>query len=244
MVVPTTPVVAPAAPPAPAPAVQQTPPVTTPVTPTSPTSAYNPGTGDAVVDLAVQNFSRAFSVSGEVFKQAVQPALDSGDIGRLDHAALLKAGGAEAAVQAVELVRALSGAMQARAASVAEYVHTTAGGKENWVASVTHFNASQPDFVKEQFLNLLQSGDRAKMDYAAKHIVQLAQQAGVVAATLAVQPGGGTVGNTSALSNAEFVKELNALRSEAKNNSLESGPYAERYHNLLERRAAGRQLGK
>lgn len=242
VVVPTPPVavapVAPAPAPTPAPALPA-------AAPTAPTArAYNPNSGDPVIDLSVQNYTRAFSVSAEVFQQAIQPALEAGDVNRLDHAALLRAGGAEAAVQAVELVKALAGAVQRRTADTTDQVHQVAGGKEHWVASVTHFNNTQPEFVKEQFLALLTSGDRSKVEYAAKQIVQTAQQAGVVASSLPVQPGAGVPGQVTAYSAREFSEALTALRKEAGNRSLEAGPYADKYRELLARRAAGRQLGK
>ena len=212
--------------------------------PVAPPEAYNPSTGDAVIDLSVQNFTRAYSVSGDVFKSAVQPALDAGDVSKLDYAALVKAGGADAAAQAIALVNALSGHVKGKATSAADAVHAVAGSKENWAAAVTLFNQAQPDFVKEQFSELLNSGDSAKVDYAAKQIVQLAKQAGVVASGLPLQPGAGAPGQVQALSRAEFNEKLNDLYKRAGNRSLDNGPFGQEYQTLLAARDAGRKLNK
>lgn len=56
----------------------------------------------------------------------------------------------------------------------------------------------------------------------------------------------GAAANTSsgALSAEQFRTEYNALRKAAGNRSLESGPFAQQYQDLVARRTAGKQLGR
>ena len=244
-VVPVQPAPAPAAPaPAPAPAPLPAPLAATPAPAGAPPAGYNPDSGDAVVDLSVQNYTRAFGVSREVFESAVRPALEGADPNLLNIAELVRTVGAEAAASAAELVRGLLTHVKAKQDTVSQQLHSIAGSKENWAASVQFFNQSQPDFVKAQYSDLLNSGDPARIEYAAKQIVQLAQQSGVSAPGFSVTPGSGLPGTTAALSAGEFSEKFAELRKRAGNRSLESGPFASEYQNLLAQREAGRKLGK
>lgn len=231
--------VTPVAPPAVAPAAPAPAPVVPPAG-----QVYSPaGTGDAMFDVAVTSFAQAYKVSPEVFNSAIAPAIDSGDLGKLDHVQLVHKLGAEGAQAAVRIAQAAVDRRSATESAAAVVVHAAAGGKENWVTAVAAFNASQPDFVKQQMNALLTSGDKAQVEHAAKQIITSAQRAGVLAGVLPVAVGGDTSAAGRGLSALEHKEAQAKLRKEAGNNSLESGIWAVKWKQLQQSRILGRSQG-
>jgi len=210
----------------------------------APVASFTPNSGDSIIDQTVQNFAKAYGVSELVYQAALSKAIASGNPADVDYAALVKGAGPEAAAQAASLIQALASRVGERSKAAVEFVHTAAGGKDNWVAAATHFNTTAPEFVKQQMVDLLNSGDTAKMQYAVKHILGEASVAGVVQTSLAVQVGAGNPGSVNALSAPEFAKALSELRQKYPNRSMESGVVATEYNALVARREAGRKLGK
>lgn len=227
-----------------APAVPANPDPAKPVTPAAPVASFNPNTGDSVIDFTVQNFAKANGISEALYTQAIAPAVQSGDINSLNLAEIAKAGGPEAITAAMNLVKTLSAHNAAKNQSVVDFVHNAAGGAENWKAAAAHFNTAQPDFVKQQYVSLLESGDPQKVTYAVQQIMQQAQAAGVVRQGLPIQPGTGTAGSVQGLSAAEFGKALDELQKKYPNRSFESGPAGKEYAELLARRKVGVQLSR
>lgn len=225
---------------APAPAAQPA----QPQAPATQHQAFNPGTGDAVIDATVANFSRAFGVSADLYNSSIKAAVDSGDPNRIDVQAILRTAGAEAALEASRLVQALSGHVKTKDAQTITQIHAAAGGEVNWKNAVQHFNSTAPDFVKEQFQALLSSGDPAKVDYATRELVGRAVQAGVLAPNLAVTPGSGAPAGQVALSAQEFLEKRQDLYKRAGNRSLERGPFAVELQTLMQQRELGMKAGR
>lgn len=215
-----------------------------PVTPTAPVAVFNPNTGDSVIDFTVQAFAKANGITQDVYNSSIAEAVRTGDMSRLDLAGIIRAGGADAAAAATELVKAMSQHNSTKNQSNADFVHKAAGGKEFWTAAVTHINNSEPDFVKQQYLGMLESGNPEQMQYAVNQIMQKAKAAGVIQNVLPIQPGSGAPSAAQGLSAQEFTKALADLQKQYPNRSLESGPAGQAYQELLARRRLGAGAGR
>lgn len=210
--------------------------------PAGPAPYVPESSGDALFDVAVSSFSQNYRVSQELYNSAIAPAIAAGDVSKLDHVQLvakLGAEGAQAAVRIAQAAVARNGANETKATLL---VHSTAGSAENWAKAVAAFNTSQPDFVKQQMNTLLNSGDEKQIGYAASQILRAAQVAGVLTGALPVGLGGSAAGSTG-LSAAQFKEAQAALRKEAGNRSLESGPFAVKWQALQAQRTLGRSQG-
>ena len=211
---------------------------------TTPESTFSTSTGDATFDLAVAATAKAYNITPELFASAIQPALSTGNLNALDRVTLIARIGAEGASQVEALTKARLASVQANTEKAVSVVHALAQGKENWTAAVATFNQTAPDFLKSALQGMLTSGDPAKIDYAAREILSRAQQAGALKLGALPVGIGGVSTSTAGLSEVEFRAALVALRKDAGNNSLESGPFGDRYQNLLASRRIGKTAGK
>lgn len=229
---------------APLPAATTVAPPQAPAPVAAPVQVYVPSTGDALIDTAVSAFSKAYGVSPAVFETAIAPALDSGDLSKLNQVQLVQAIGAEGAAAALQLYNALSGRIKEQRSTAASTVHSLAGSPENWRVAVQNFNSTQPEFVKSQYAAMLDSGDPAQIQYAAKQVLDAARTAGLIAGALPVAPGNGVPVGQVGLSQEEFQAQLSKLRAEFPNRSFDTGEPRRRYDALLQQRTAGKRLGK
>ena len=230
---------APIAAPSPAPVVPAPAPTLAPAA--APIVHMQGNTGDAMLDVAVSSFSKAYGVTEAMFNSTMGEALSTGDLSKLDRATLVGKLGIEGARQAEQLAQAFLAKQAASEATAASTVHTVAGSAQVWQDAVRIFNSSQPAFVIEQVDSLLRSGDTEKVKYGAQQLLQLAK-AGGAGGTLPMQPGGFS-GGTGGLSAEAFRTEISALRKEAGNRSLETGPFAVKYQALIARRQLGASAG-
>jgi hypothetical protein len=116
-----------------------------------------------------------------------------------------------------------------------------AGGKDRWDSAVAVFNENAPQHLKTAVTLLMDSGQHKE---GTQLLLDTVVQAGLfVDANPTIQGLAGKSSGGGALGGNEFKAEMAKLKQEAGNRSLESGPFGERYQQLIERRSMGRRLG-
>lgn len=247
-----TPAPTPAPAPAPAPAptfIPGTPapaPAPAPVPTPAPASgeAVVPSSGDALVDAALSQFASGTKLTNAEFHSLFDGVLSSGDMSKLDPLALAEKLGNEKARTAMTLMQGVAQRAQEKAVQIGAQIHQMVGGPDAWRSAVEAFNASQPDFIKQQVNQMIGSGDEAQLKYAVDQVMRSATSAGVL--PVAHNAAGGVPAGAvqGALSAQAFQAELAALRKEfGMYASLEAGPAAAKFQALRQRRAAGRAAG-
>ncbi len=242
----------PAVPPAPVVPVVQVPtaPTVNPVLPVPEVPAVKPEvpeaqsatfeTGNAVLDAAIGVMVASTGATQADVDRLVTKALEYGNADLIDEA-FARERFKDKADQILALARAAVAEQTASVERSKQAVFAIAGGQDNWNSAVSIFNSSAPTHIKEAAKLLLDSG---KVQEGAKLVMDTVVQAGLVPqVNPTVQAGGVVPSNTGALSAADFSKAMTELKQKAGNRSLESGPFAGEYQQLIQRRAAGRRAG-
>jgi hypothetical protein len=207
-------------------------------------------TGNAMLDAAMNAFVSVTGATLDDMRRAAQNAVERGDVTLIDKAFLAERFGeyykdayalAKAAVEhEVQQKEAQSKQAQREQAKATKLANEAAGGAENWKQATSVFNSTAPEKLKAAVKTLLNSGQvEAGVDLVLSHV----QNSGQVPNVKNTLQGGAALGNVSALSAEQFKQEMTKLRTEAGAASLESGPWAARYNQLLTRRSAGKKLG-
>ncbi|UXF57415.1 putative scaffolding protein [Vibrio phage vB_VpP_HA7] len=197
-------------------------------------------TGDAAVDAGLQMLAQVSGCTDADVERAMGNALRYGDASLIDEKFLQERLGNYAGYAKTLAETYLANAASNTERTVNE-VHTLAGGAEAWAQARDVFMANAPAHIQTAVKTMANSG-LAKD--AAQMVLDYARQSGALPVQgQHIHGMGGQVGNT-ALSAAEFSKELADLRTKFGNTSFESGPAGQAYQNLLERRARGKQLGR
>lgn len=196
-------------------------------------------TGNPALDTAIGVMLNTVQATQADVDRLVNKAIEHNAVDLIDTAFARERFG-DKADAIVQLAQAAVTESIARAQRTVQEVHTLAGGAENWQQIVSVFNSNAADHIRAAAKAMLDSG---QVQQGAKFIMEQVQNSGLLIQQ-GQQVGGGAVvpAANGALSATAFAAEMNALRKEAGNRSLESGPFAERYQQLVQRRTAGRQL--
>jgi hypothetical protein len=186
---------------------------------------------DSQVAPAVAYMEAVFKDAGVDIARALGAAADHLDPSRIDvHYLKEKLG--DKADQVVKLATStLEYAATYQKESVAQ-VHQAAGGEAQWTLAVNAFNEKADPTERAMLADLLNSGVRDKMVYAAKKIAEYGVQAGVV--TRHNAPPLGNPSSEKGLSRAEFADAL--MKRNVQEGSSE-------YNNLRRLRQLGIQQG-
>lgn len=197
-------------------------------------------TGNAVLDAAIGVMVASTGATQADVDRLVTKALEYGNADLIDEA-FARERFKDKADQILALARAAVAEQSASVERSKQAVFAIAGGQDNWNSAVSIFNSSAPAHIKEAAKMLLDSG---KVQEGAKLVMDTVVQAGLVPqVNPTVQAGGVVPSNTGALSAANFSKAMTELKQKAGNRSLESGPFAGEYQQLIQRRVAGRRAG-
>lgn len=243
-VVPTPPV-APVVPVVPKPPVPPTPPAPANPAPKEEavpdnTPAAPSNTGNTALDAAIDVMVRATGATQADLDRATDKAFQYGDPNLVDEHFLREKFGAYAE-QAIALAKAAVDQAKSNVAALKQTVHDVAGGEANWNNAVALFNQNAPDHMKSAVKHLIDTG---KVSEGAKLLMDSVVQAGLLPSQSNEFNGSTVTTAHGALSAEQFKAELATLRKEAGNRSFESGPFADKYNQLIQRRAQGRRLGQ
>ena len=217
-------------PPAPAPAAQPAP------VPTNVTA----NTGSAALDAAINVLASTAGATDADLQRIAGNALQYGDVNLIDRAFLQEKFGKHAAQFEALAIAAVQEQKNATNRAASE-VHALAGGEAQWNQAVAVFNQSAPDPIRAAVRALIDSGNTQQ---GAQLLIEMVRGSGLVPNVNPLVSGGAAVPSSQgALGKAEFQSEMAKLKNEAGNRSLETGVFAERYQQLLQRRAQGRALG-
>lgn len=226
-------------PPAPAPAPA---PVPTP----APAENANPSdlatlqTGNAALDAAIGIVVAATKATNADIDRLTKNALEHGNLALIDEAFARERFG-DKADQVLALAKAAVEQKLSNVTTAISEVHAMAGGKDRWDSAVAVFNENAPQHLKTAVTLLMDSGQHKE---GTQLLLDTVVQAGLfVDANPTIQGLAGKSSGGGALGMREFQTEMAKLKQEAGNRSLESGPFGERYQQLIERRAMGRRLG-
>lgn len=197
-------------------------------------------TGNATLDVAISAFAQATGASTDDLQRAVSNALQYGDENLIDVAFITEKFGKDAP-QALALAKAAVADINQQHAQAKQAVYAIAGGEQHWNQAVSVFNTSAPEHVKVAVQTLVNSG---RIQEGAQLLLDVVKGSGLLPQVNPTLTGGAaTAPAGGALDAASFRKEMEALKKEAGNRSLESGVFGQRYQVLIQRRAAGRQIG-
>lgn len=226
----------------PAPAVPQQQPAAPAVEPQAPQAPAAPAEYSSVTELAgefardsqlapaVSYLDAVFKDNGLDINRALGQAAQEGDARFIDRAYLKEKLGDKADT----IIRVAEDSITYVAAYNAEslnQVYATAGSEDGFRQAVDVFNKTADKTERAMLADLLNSGVRDKMLYAAKKIAEYGVKAGVVIKHQALP-----LGNPSAaqgLSRAEYIKAIS-----------EKNVTPERYDELRQLRELGRQQGR
>jgi hypothetical protein len=194
-------------------------------------------TGNPAIDAGIAMLKQVSKLNDADMVRAIGKAVEYNDPNLID-SAFIKERFGEHAQYAELLAKAYLDDQIGQAQRAVTAAYDLVGGKQNWETASQLFNAKASEHVRAAARALANSGDVAG---AAKLVVETVQGLGLIAKEAGILKGGAAL--DGALSAADFSKEYLALRKEAGNRSLESPKFAQRYQNLLSRRAAGKAKG-
>lgn len=169
--------------------------------------------------------------------RAIGKAVLYGDLSLIDTAYISEKGG-KGAKDLMTIAEALVEQANQAAYAIQEEVFSTAGGEENWDASVAVFNKEAPAHLRKVVRTLADSGDREAVLAAAQYVVEFGQQHGVT-----ITKGNQMRGNPSD-TNAGQALDRQTFQTELRKLDPRSRDYETQYQQLLERRAVGKRLGR
>lgn len=210
-----------------------------PATPTA-TAPLEVQTGNAALDTAINVVLKSVGATQADVDRLVAKALEFDNAALIDEVFARERFG-DSANQVIELAKAAVAESVASIERTKQTVFQIAGGEENWQNAVSLFNHSAPDHLKEAAKFLLDSG---KVQEGVRLIMDNVVNAGLVSQVNPTVASGPVVpSNSGALSAQGFSEAMSALKKEAGNRSLESGPFADKYNQLIQRRQLGRRAG-
>lgn len=199
--------------------------------------------GNNYIETSINHLTTSLGVNADAFDKVIEAAIQYGDVNLINPNALgvqltpeQQAQVTSLAQGAVQYIQAETAAENAR---VDNLVYGVAGGKDAWTAASNTF-ASVADANTKSYIGYLVSA--GQHEQAAKIVIQTVRNLGY-------QPQGqapiqaSAVAGQQGLTSAAFKDALGKLRMEAGNNSLESGIWGEKFQNLNQLRALGRQQG-
>lgn len=214
--------------------------VPAPVAPVVTPSTITANTGSAALDAAISVLAGASGATDADLQRIAGNALQYNDPSLIDRAFLQEKFGKHAAQFEALAVAAIQEQQNSQSRATTE-VHAMAGGQAQWDQAVAVFNQSAPDHMRAAVKALIDSGNTKQ---GAQLLIEAVRGSGLVPNANPLVSGGAAVPSSQgALGKAEFQAEMAKLKTEAGNRSLETGAFADRYQQLLQRRAIGRTLG-
>lgn len=196
-------------------------------------------TGNPIIDSGVSILQKVAGLTNEDVMRALGNAVKFNNPDLID-SAFLKERFKEHAEYAENLCKAYYQERVNQADSVVKSVYESAGGEAQWNTARDVFKARAPQHHQAAARALIDSG---KVKEGVALIMDYCRSEGLI-----VQQGSQVRGTSgfagAALSSSEFSAEYQKLRKEAGNRSMESGPFKQRYEDLLARRAAGKAIGR
>lgn len=194
----------------------------------------NDGTGDAVLNSFTEVF---LSVGAGIdMDRAFGKAMMYGNPALIDTAYINEKGGASAA-QLNTLANAIVERVTAQTTASTEAIHASAGGKAQWDAASSAFNTNAPAHVKQVVAAMLNSGNQASIEAAAKSIVEFSRTGGLVPTPATLLQSGNSDASGQAIGKEEFQKLHYKL-------DPNSRTYQQERESLYQRRLLGKQLGR
>lgn len=168
--------------------------------------------------------------------RALANALKFGQPDLIDVAYLKEKGGANAD-NLITIAKSLVTQVANAADANEKAVYALAGGQAGWDTAVAAFNQFADPAQRKMIADLMDSGKKQFVEYAAQTVVAFSKQTGAIPFTgQQVQTGQASVAASQGLSKAQFQAELAKLNRNAPD-------YAEQSNALLGRRQLGKQIG-
>lgn len=221
-----------------------------------PSKSYTPLTltGNATLDAGLAAIQAKAGISPEDFSRATSKALQYGDVDLIDRAFLIEKFGADA-VQIEALSKAMVTERIANVERGKQTAYAVVGGESNWQALATQFKAIAPPSLQTAMRNTLDADPKEGAAAILQYVQAMAGNTGLTGhearnltgGRLPLQSGGagGTAAATGGgITKEQFNQELQGLRTQYPNQSLEGkGALATAYKELTSRRTYGRQIG-
>lgn len=168
--------------------------------------------------------------------RALAKAIQYGRADLIDEAYITEKGGANAA-NLITIAKSLVTQIANVADANEKAIYDLAGGREGWDTAVAAFNQFADPAQRRTIADLMDSGNKQFMQYAAQTVLAFSKQTGAIPNVgQQVQTGQASVAASQGLSKAQFQAELAKLNRNAPD-------YAEQSNVLLSRRQIGKQLG-
>lgn len=207
--------------------------------------------GNAVLDIALNTFVTLTGCTVADMQRATGNALEYQDVNLIDKTFLRERFGKHAdqayqlAVASIEHAKNEAKAEETKqkqaTTKAINAAHTAAGGEEAWKQAVSVFNSSASDNIKAAVKSLMNDGN---VQAGTELLLSTVRNGGMLP-NVNPQLNGGSAAPSAggALSADQFKTELAALRKEAGSSSLETGPQAAKFNQLVARRQAGKNAG-
>lgn len=195
--------------------------------------------GAAYADPATAPMVRVFKAAapGLDLERAVGKAVAHGDLSLIDEAYIKEKGG-KGAQDLLSIAQALVEQVNHSAVALQDEVYATAGGEENWDASVAVFNKEAPAHLRTVVKKMADSPDRSAVLAAAQYVIEFGAQHGVTTTKGNQMRGNPSeTGAGNALDKKTFQQELLKLNPNSRD-------YADQYNQLIQRRSVGKRLGR
>ena len=196
-------------------------------------------TGNAIIDAGIAMLQKTAGLNQQDVDRALGNALKFNNPELIDKAFLQERFKDNAAL-AESLCSAFFKEAQNASTQLVQDIYKAAGGEQAWVGLRDSFKAAAPEYQKAAARALFDAG---KVQEGVSLITDYCRGQG-----LAVTQGSQVKGQAglagAALSASEFSAEFAKLRQTAGNRSLASGPFAAQYNSLLQRRQAGKAIGR
>lgn len=174
-------------------------------------------TGDTAGDSVMTLLQNA-DVSVDDAKSLMFDAVQSGDVSKIDKAALIEKVGATKAELVLAGVENYLRRATDKAASLLADVHTAVGGKENWTSVAAWAKANVAADALGEYKTLIDAGG-AQARFAAGELLSLynaAETNTTISLTSSITPDASAAPNVRASTRAEYVKELQAAHKDPK----------------------------
>lgn len=204
--------------------------------------SYVDNFNDPVSKGLMQGIEALANTHGVDLVQAFGPAYESGNTDFINHAYLQSVAPELADVLAQQASALIHHEKQASQATV-QSVYQMAGGQEQWGQAAKQFNEGAPEEVKHVIRNLLDSNDKANLQYAVNAVLQYAQGTGQVPYQQGSRVSPNQTQGTSfsqPMTKSAFQEAERALAAQHTHGSRE---YNEQFQYLVQQRQQAMQRG-
>ena len=207
-----------------------------------PATTINFQSSITALDAAINSIAGIAGATDADLQRALGVALERGDVTLIDKAFIAEKFGTQAAAfntLAESVVTDVKSRTEQQQAKVNQAIVEVAGDQATWEKHRDAFKQTAPEHIQVAARAMLDSG-------LVKEGIQFVMQhtQGNVLANAGNLVGGLPANHAAGLSADEFRTQMSELKKEAGNRSLETGPFRERYDNLIKQRQIGRQAGR